>query len=303
MLFVSFVIAAFIFFVIIAFSACFVVHQQSAYIIERFGRFVRIATPGLNWKLPMIENIRGNVSLRLAQLDVEVETKTQDDVFVKITASVQYRVLPDKIFAAFYTLEDVEGQVQAFVFDVIRAHVPKIKLDDVFAKKDEIADSVREELKEVMNEFGYDIIKALVTDINPDAKVKAAMNEINESQRLRIAAMERGEAEKIIKVKQAEGEAESKILQGKGMAGQRKAIMDGLRASLEELQTQVRDANAQEVMSLLLMAQYFDTLKEMGASGKMNTILIPHSPSSVNELYNQIRNSIITAHQVEVPKD
>jgi len=276
----------------------FVVNQQSAALIERFGRFLRIASPGLNIRIPFVDRISGYVNLRLTQLDVEVETKTQDDVFVKITASVQYRVLPDKIFAAFYTLDDVEGQIQAFVFDVIRAHVPKIRLDDVFSKKDEIADSVKAELKEVMNEFGYDIAKALVTDINPDAKVKAAMNEINESQRLRLAAMERGEAEKIIKVKQAEGEAESKILQGQGIAGQRKAIIEGLKESLGEFQSQVRDANTQEVMSLLLMTQYFDTLKDMGLSGKTNTILIPHSPASVHDIHNQIRDAIITANQV-----
>lgn len=284
--------------VIAIFLSFFVVNQQSAALVERFGRFIRIAQPGLNMKIPFVERISGYVNLRLTQLDVEVETKTQDDVFVKITASVQYRVLSDKIFAAFYTLDNVEGQIQAFVFDVIRAHVPKIKLDDVFSKKDEIADSVKAELKEVMNEFGYDISKALVTDINPDAKVKAAMNEINESQRLRLAAMERGEAEKIIKVKQAEGEAESKILQGQGIAGQRKAIIDGLKESLGDFQNQVQDANTQEVMSLLLMTQYFDTLKEMGVSGNMNTILIPHSPSSVHELHDQIRNAIITGNQV-----
>lgn len=296
LVFVSIILAAII---IVAVLSFFVVNQQSAALVERFGRFVRIANPGLNLRIPFVERVSGYVNLRLTQLDVEVETKTQDDVFVRITASVQYRVLPDKIFAAYYTLDDVEGQIQAFVFDVIRAHVPKIKLDDVFSKKDEIADSVKTELKEVMNEFGYDISKALVTDINPDAKVKAAMNEINESQRLRLAAMERGEAEKIIKVKQAEGEAESKILQGQGIAGQRKAIIDGLKDSLGDFQSQVRDANTHEVMSLLLMTQYFDTLKEMGVSGNMNTILIPHSPASVHELHNQIRDAIITANQVQ----
>lgn len=278
----------------------FIVHQQSAAIIERFGKFVRIAQPGLNIKIPLVEQIRGRLSLRLNQLDVEVETKTEDDVFIKITASVQYRVLPEKIYSAFYTLYDAEGQIQAFVFDVVRARVPKIKLDDVFSRKDEIADSVRDELKEVMNEFGYDIIKALVTDINPDAKVKAAMNEINEAQRLRLAAMERGEAERILKVKQAEGEAESKILQGKGMAGQRKAIVDGLKESLDEFQNKIPGIQTQDVMSLILMAQYFDTLKEMGMSGKMNTILIPHSPAGLHDLQEQIRNSIITANQVPV---
>lgn len=277
----------------------FTVGQQSVYLIERFGRFVRLSHPGLNMKIPFVEKVRGKVNLRITQIDVEVETKTQDDVFVHVTTSVQYRVLSHKLYEAFYTLDDAENQIRAFVFDVVRARVPKIKLDDVFSKKDEIADSVRDELKEVMNEFGYDIIKTLVTDINPDAKVKAAMNEINESQRLRLAAMERGEAEKILKVKQAEGEAESKVLQGRGMAGQRKAIIDGLKDSLTDFQNQVPGADTHDVMSLILMAQYFDTLKEMGATGRLNTILIPHSPSSLHELYNQIRNAVITANHVD----
>jgi regulator of protease activity HflC (stomatin/prohibitin superfamily) len=285
--------------IVIALKGFFTVSQQSAAIIERFGKFVRIAHPGLNFKIPLIEKVQGYVNLRLVQLDVEVETKTNDDVFVAITASVQFRVLPSKVYESFYTLENAEEQIQAYVFDVVRAHVPNIKLDDVFSKKDEIADSVRSELKEVMNDFGYDIIKALVTDIRPDARVKAAMNEINESQRLRVAAMERGEAEKILKVKQAEGEAASKILQGQGMAGQRKAIIDGLRDSLTHFQEEIQDINTQDVMTLILMAQYFDTLKEMGAHSQMNTILLPHSPSSLHELYNQIRTAVISANQVE----
>ena len=282
----------------LTFSIFFTVEQQSAYIIERFGKFVRICSPGLNGKIPLIEQISGKVSLRIMQLDVEIETKTIDDVFVKIVTAVQYKILPQKIYEAFYTLDNAEGQIQAFVFDVVRARVPKIKLDDVFSKKDEIADVVREELKEMMNEFGYDIVKALVTDINPDAKVKTAMNEINEAQRLRIAAMERGEAEKILKVKQAEAEAESKILQGKGVSGQRRAIIDGLKESLNDFQETVHGTSAIDVMSLILMVQYFDTLKDMGTHGKMSTILLPHSPSSLTDLYQQIRNAVITGGQV-----
>jgi regulator of protease activity HflC (stomatin/prohibitin superfamily) len=208
--------------------------------------------------------------------------------------------LNSKTYEAFYTLENPEAQIQSFVFDVVRARVPAIKLDDVFSRKDEIADTVREELKEVMNEFGYDIIKTLVTDINPDPKVKTAMNEINEAQRLRVAAQERGEAEKILKVKQAEAEAESKILQGQGIAGQRKAIIEGLKESLNEFQKEMHDASTQDVMSLILMAQYFDTLKEMSMHSKMNTILLPHSPSSLHELHQQIRDGIITGEQVNL---
>ena len=284
---------------IILFLSFFTVEQQSAYIVERFGKFVRIATPGLNFKIPLIESIRGKVSMRLMQLDVEVETKTLDDVFIHIIASVQFRIIPEKIYQAYYTLDDARGQIQAYVFDVVRAKVPQIKLDDVFSKKDEIANSVREELHEVMSEFGYDIIKALVTDINPDKKVKAAMNEINEAQRLRIAATERGEAEKIIKVKSAEADAQSHILQGEGIAGQRKAIIEGLRDSLTEFQKGVHDVDTKDVMSLILIAQYFDTLKEMGKNGNVNTIMIPHSPSSLGDLQQQIRDAIITGNQVK----
>ena len=282
----------------LVFGIFFTVEQQSSYVIERFGKFERLCSPGLNFKIPFIDQISGKVSLRIMQLDVEIETKTLDDVFVKIMTAVQYRILPQKIYEAFYTLDNAEGQIQAFVFDVVRARIPKIKLDDVFSKKDEIADVVKEELKEVMNEFGYDIVKALVTDINPDAKVKTAMNEINEAQRLRIAAMERGEAEKILKVKQAEAEAESKILQGKGVSGQRKAIIDGLKESVSHFQEAVHGSQTVDVMSLILMVQYFDTLKDMGMHGKMSTILIPHSPSSLQDLYQQIRNAVITGGQV-----
>jgi len=289
--------------IFLGFFAFFTVEQQSSYIIERFGKFVRIADPGLNFKIPFIETIRGQVSLRLMQLDVEVETKTLDNVFVKIITSVQFRILPGKVYEAFYTLYNAESQIQAFVFDVVRAKVPQIKLDDVFSKKDEIADSVRNELKEMMNEFGYDILKALVTDINPDPKVKSAMNEINEAQRLRVAAMERGEAEKILKVKQAEAEAESKILQGKGIAGERKAIIEGLKESVGNLKEAIPDAKAADAMNLVMLAQYFDTLKEMGANSRMNTILLPHSPAGLNDIQSQIRDAIITGNQVKTSKE
>lgn len=283
---------------LILFGMLFIVDQQTIAIVERLGRFNQLASAGLNIKIPLIDQVRGRLSLRVRQLDVAVETKTQDNVFIDIVASVQYKVLPQKAYEAFYVLDDAEAQIQSFVFDVIRARVPLIDLDDVFSKKDEIAISVKEELQEVMNDFGYDIIKALVTDINPDARVKTAMNEINEAQRLRVASMEKGEAEKILKVKQAEAEAESKILQGKGMAGQRRAIMDGLRESLDEFQKQIGDSSPRDAMTLIMMAQYFDTLKDLGLHGNQNTILIPHSPSSMQDLFDQMRNAIITGNKV-----
>jgi regulator of protease activity HflC (stomatin/prohibitin superfamily) len=296
---VLFIIAA----LVIIVTGLFTVEQQTIAVIERFGKFVRVAHPGLNLKIPLIEAIRGRISLRVMQLDVEIETKTLDDVFLKIVTSVQYRVLPQKIYEAFYVLDNPTSQIQSFVFDVVRASVPKIKLDDVFSRKDDIADSVKSELKETMSQFGLDIIKTLVTDINPDAKVKTAMNEINEAQRLRVAANERGEAEKILKVKQAEADAESKILQGKGMAGQRKAIVDGLRDSLSDFQRDIQGTTTHDVMTLIMMAQYFDTLKELGANGNANTIMVPHSPSHMNDLSQQIRDSIIAGGQVNMAAD
>ncbi|MDP3641338.1 MAG: SPFH domain-containing protein [Alphaproteobacteria bacterium] len=300
--FIAGLVAVGVLILILVLSSLFIVDQQSAAIIERFGRFLRIAQAGLNIKIPFVDRIQGRVTLRLKQLDVAVETKTLDNVFVDIVASVQYRVLSDNVYKAFYILDNADAQIQAYVFDVIRARVPLINLDDVFSKKDEIADSVKEELQEVMNDFGYDIIKALVTDINPDNRVKTAMNEINEAQRLRVAAMERGEAEKILKVKQAEAESESKILQGKGIAGQRRAIMEGLKESLGEFQKQIGDSSPRDAMTLIMMSQYFDTLKDLGLHSNQNTILIPHSPSSMNDLFDQMRNAIITGNQaVEKP--
>lgn len=283
---------------ILGFLSVFTVEQQSAAIVERFGKFVRISTAGLNFKIPFIEQVSGRISLRVRQLDVPVETKTLDNVFVRVAVSVQFHALVENVFAAFYRLENTEQQITAFVFDVVRARVPRINLDDVFEKKDEIADAVKSELSEVMSDFGYGIIKALVTDIEPDAKVKAAMNEINEAQRLRIAANERGEAEKILIVKQAEAEAASKALQGKGIAEQRRAIVDGLRESVGGFQKGVPGSSTQDILSLVLMTQYFDTLKEIGASSRNNTILIPHSPGGMNDISDALRNAMITANEV-----
>ncbi len=286
--------------IILLMNTFFTVEQQSAAIVESFGKFARVASPGLQIKMPFIQQVRGRISLRVRQLDVPVETKTSDNVFVRVAVSVQFHVIPEKVYEAFYRLDNTDQQITAFVFDVVRAKVPKINLDDVFERKDEIADAVKTELSELMSDFGYTIIKALVTDIEPDAKVKAAMNEINEAHRLRIAANERAEAEKIIRVKQAEAEAQSKALQGQGIAEQRRAIVDGLRESVGGFQKQVPGTTTQDILSLVLMTQYFDTLKDIGAQSRSNTILIPHSPSSLPDLAESIRNAMITANQVNV---
>jgi regulator of protease activity HflC (stomatin/prohibitin superfamily) len=277
----------------------FTVQQQTAAMVERFGKYLYIARPGLNFKIPLIDSIAGRVNLRVQQLDVNVETKTEDNVFVKVNVSVQYFVVPEKIYEAFYKLEDPHSQITSFVFDVVRARVPKIKLDDVFEKKDEIADAVKEELAHVMDDFGYGIVKTLVTDIDPDHKVKEAMNEINAAQRLRVAAAEKGEAERILRVKFAEAEAQSKALQGKGIADQRRAIVDGLKTSVEDFRASVPGATAHDVMNLVLMTQYFDTLKEIGQASKTNTILIPHSPGHLTDLSTQLRDAMMTADAVQ----
>jgi len=282
----------------VAAGAFFTVNQQTAVIVQNFGKFARVALPGLNFKVPFVETVAGRLNLRVQQLDVRVETKTEDNVFVHVIVAVQYHVLPDKVYEAFYKLSDPTTQITAFVFDSVRARVPRMKLDDVFEKKDEIADAVRDELSHVMEGFGYGIVKALVTDIDPDHKVKEAMNEINAAQRLRVAATEKGEAERILKVKAAEAEAQSKALQGKGIADQRKAIVEGLRESVDTFQKSVPGATAHDVMSLVLMTQYFDTLKEIGMTGRSNTILIPHSPGHMTDLTEQIRNAMMTAEQV-----
>lgn len=280
----------------------FTVREQTAAVIQRFGKFARVAHPGLNLKLPWIEWIAGYVNLRVQQLDVRVETKTADNVFVHVVVSVQHFVQPEKVFAAFYKLDDPSKQITSFVFDVVRARVPKMILDDVFEKKDEIADAVKEELAHMMDQFGHGILKTLVTDIEPDKKVKDAMNEINAAQRMRVAATEKGEADRILVVKRAQADAESNALQGKGIADQRRAIIEGLRESVDDFQKSVPGTSAQDVLSLVLVTQYFDMLKEIGVSANTNTVLIPHTPGHVADLADQIRNSILLGNEANRAK-
>ncbi len=292
-----------VFFLILAFlfilaAGVFTVRQQTAAIIERFGKFKKISNAGLNFKIPLIDQIAGRLSLRIQQLDVRVETKTKDNVFVFVVVSVQYYVIPEKVVDAFYKLQNAEAQITSFVFDVVRARVPEIILDQVFEVKDDIATAVKKELDQIMDDFGYGIVKTLVTDIDPDASVKTSMNEINAAQRMRMAAIEQAEADKIRVVKAAEGEAESKALQGQGIANQRKAIVNGLKESVAEFQTNIHGTSAQDVMNLVLMTQYFDTLKDIGLSSKNNTIMIPHGPAGMNDISEQMRNAMISANEV-----
>jgi len=277
----------------------FTVKQQSCAVIERFGKYKRIAKSGLHCKIPFIDTVSTKLSLKIKQLDVSVETKTKDNVFVNLLVAVQYRVLQDKVYEACYMLQDPEEQIKAFVFDLVRAQVPLLDLDDVFSKKDDIAVAVKTELEGQMAEFGYGIIKALVTDVNPDRNVKAAMNEINTAQRLRIAATEKGEAEKIMKIKQAEAEADASILHGKGIAGQRQAIIEGLGDSVEEFIKQIPGTDATRVMDMVLMIQYIDTLKEIGGSSKSNVVFVPNTPGNVKDLAGQIQETVFAAQKLE----
>jgi regulator of protease activity HflC (stomatin/prohibitin superfamily) len=265
----------------------YTVRTYSAGVVERFGKFNRVARPGLQFLLPWCETVR-LVDLQVRQAVVNVETKTKDNVFVTIPVSVQYQVVEAKVFDAYYKLSNPQSQIESYVFNSILGHVPTLTLDEAFEQQQQISAAVKKDLDEVMDNFGYNILRALVTDIVPDAKVKAAMNDINAAQREQIAAQARGEADKILKVKQAEAEAESKALQGDGVARQRQAIIKGLQSSVEAFKGAVEGSTAQDVMAMVLMTQYFDTLREVGVSGKSATILLPSSPGTVNDLMTQI---------------
>jgi len=276
-----------IFVLITIVKTMYTVRTYTAGIVERFGKFNRVAQPGLHILVPWCETVRF-IDLQIRQADVNVETKTKDNVFVTIPVSVQYQVLPEKVFEAYYKLSSPQKQIESYVFNSILGHVPTLTLDEAFEQQAQISAAVKRELDAVMSEFGYNILKALVTDIVPDAKVKSAMNDINAAQREQTAAQARGEAEKILKVKQAEAEAQSKALQGEGVAKQRQAIIQGLQASVEQFQNAVEGSTARDVMSMVLLTQYFDTLRDIGTTGRSNTILLPNNPGVVNDLLTQI---------------
>ena len=277
----------------------FTVSTAEVAVITRFGKFLRVADPGLNWKWPFLDDVSGRVSLRVNQITLTMETKTKDNVFVTIPISVQNRVRPEKVYDAFYKLSNPEQQIQSYVEQVILGHVPGMTLDEVFASQSGIAAAVRKELDADMAGFGYEIVNVLVTDIVPDAKVKSAMNDINAAQREQVAANARGEAEKILVVKKAEAEAESKALQGQGIANQRKAIIEGLQGSIEQFQKVVGDASTSEVMQLVLVTQYFDTLKSIGESDKTNTLFLSHAPGSEKEISDQILQAMLVAERAK----
>ena len=281
---------------VVLFSSFFVVKQQTAVVVERFGRFQSIRNSGLQMKIPLVDRIAGRLSLKIQQLDVIVETKTLDDVFVKLKVSVQYVVIREKVYEAFYKLEYPHEQITSYVFDVVRAEVPKMKLDDVFVKKDDIAIAVKGELQDAMLDYGYDIIKTLVTDIDPDAQVKAAMNRINAAEREKIAAQFEGDAARIVIVEKAKAEAESKRLQGQGIADQRREIARGLEESVEVLNKV--GINSQEASALIVVTQHYDTLQAIGEETNTNLILLPNSPQAASDMLNNMVASFTASNQI-----
>lgn len=282
--------------IVILISSFFIVKQQTAAIVERFGKFQSIRHSGLQMKIPLIDRVAGRLSLKIQQLDVIIETKTLDDVFVRLKVSVQYRVLNDKVYDAFYKLDYPHDQITSYVFDVVRAEVPKMKLDDVFVKKDDIALAVKAELNDAMLDYGFDIIKTLVTDIDPDPQVKQAMNRINASEREKIAAQFEGDAARILIVEKAKAEAESKRLQGQGIADQRREIARGLEESVEVLNKV--GINSQEASALIVVTQHYDTLQSIGQETNTNLILLPNSPQAGSQMLNDMVASFTASNQI-----
>ena len=288
------IVIGFIFFAL--YGVIFIVKQQTAAVIETFGRFSNIRQSGFQLKVPVVQRIAGRMSLKIQQLDVIIETKTLDDVFVKLKVSVQFKVIKNKVYEAFYKLDYPHDQITSYVFDVVRAEVPKMKLDDVFVKKDDIAIAVKSELNDAMMEYGYDIIKTLVTDIDPDAQVKAAMNRINAADREKTAAQYEGDAARILIVEKAKAEAESKRLQGQGIADQRREIARGLEESVEVLNKV--GINSQEASALIVVTQHYDTLQSIGQETNSNLILLPNSPQAGSQMLNDMVASFTASNQI-----
>lgn len=283
----------------LVFRAVVIVKEQTAVVIERLGKFNRIANSGFGLIIPFIDNKAGIVNLRVQQLDVSVETKTQDDVFVNLQVSVQYSVDRQNVKDAHYALDNPKNQIASYIFDDVRAEVPKLILDDVFAKKDDIAIAVQKNIANSMERYGYNIIKALITDIDPDHKVKESMNRINAAKREKEAALEEAEAKKIRIVKEAEAEAESKRLSGEGIAQQRLEIVRGFKESVEDFKKSLDNVTHEEIMQFVLMTQYFDTIKDIGANSKNSSILMPHSPGGMKDFQDQIIKGTYVGNQLD----
>jgi len=282
---------------VVLLASFFIVKQESAAIVERLGKFHSVRHAGLQLKIPFIDQISRRMNLRIQQLDVIIDTKTLDNVFIRMKVSVQYQVIRTQVGDAYYRLENPESQITSFVFDVVRAEVPKMKLDDVFVKKDDIAVAVKGELQEAMNSYGYDIIKALVTDIDPDEQVKHAMNRINAAEREKTAAEYESEAQRIRIVAVAKAEAESKKLQGQGIADQRREIAKGLQESVGMLNSV--NINAQEASALIVVTQHYDTLQAVGANNRSNLVLLPNSPTAASGMLNDLMVSMAATQKLD----
>lgn len=269
----------------------FTIQTQQAAVIQRFGKFLRVATAGLNFKIPWIDSIVALVDLRIQQFSAIIETKTKDNVFVKIPVNVQYFIIPESVENAFYKLSNPKAQIESYVYNVILGHVPGMILDDVFLKQSEIAVDVKTQLEASMRPFGYGISKVLITDVIPDDRVKASMNSINAALRDQEAAKAQGEAKRILMVAQAEAEKQAKVLQGEGIAGEREAVAKGLQKSILEIKDAVPGVSETDVLAILALTQHYDTLKAIGASDHSNTILVPHTPDAVGALMAQLRNT------------
>jgi regulator of protease activity HflC (stomatin/prohibitin superfamily) len=283
--------------------AIFVVRQQTFAVLERWGKFNRVVGPGIHVKVPIMDRVAGRVSIRVQELNVSIKTKTSDNVFVDLLIAVQYFVDgEDKVWDAFYRLTNPQTQMESWIFDNVRAKVPVMTLDSVFENKEEIAKEIEESLSARLSEYGYKLVRALVNDIQPDKGVADAMNEINRQQRLRVAAEHEGEAKKIIVIKEAEADARSKELSGEGIAKQRIAIVAGLRESVKDA-SDALGVNAEGVMTLVLMTQYYDMLTDVGKNSRTNTIMLPHTPGAVGELREQIIASIETGKVAGAAED
>ena len=279
--------------ILLLISSIYVVRQQSVAIIERFGRYQKTSSSGMNFRIPFgIDKIAARVQLRLLQSDIVVETKTQDNVFVTMNVATQYRVNENNVTDAYYKLMRPESQIKSYIEDALRSSVPKLTLDELFEKKDEIALEVQKQVAEEMSTYGYIIVKTLITKVEPDGEVKKSMNEINAAQRKRVAAQELAEADKIKIVTAAEAEAEKDRLHGVGIAEQRKAIVDGLADSIKELKGANVELTEEQIMSILLTNQYLDTLNNFADKQGNNTIFLPANPDGVESIRTQILSAL-----------
>jgi regulator of protease activity HflC (stomatin/prohibitin superfamily) len=273
-------------------NSILIVKQKTAIIIERFGRFHSIRFSGLSFKLPIVDRLAAKQNLKIQQLDVDVETKTRDNVFVNAKVSVQYQIIREKVAESFYKLDNPKIQIESYVFDVVRSEIPKLILDEVFSNKNVVAESIKHALTDSMEGFGYTIRNSLITDLQPESSVKEAMNRINATEREKSAAKNEADAQKIKLVRIAEADAESKRLQGEGLANQRKEIAKGIRESIETIKE--CGVDEEEVMTLLLVTQHYDAIQDVAKNSVTNTVMLNYSPSGITDVATQIREAVLS---------